>query len=229
MIESLSRGLGEILCFDGDNIVIYDKKSKVCMLQAADGASAARIAAMVPEDTELAMSLQECVNRALKERGYRVDCATWQFLYTEKVPLPVRLKSAALGQSAAPGYMDIRRLGPEHLDYVSARQEHNDRRYIKICIELGNMYGAFDCGEIVGFIGMHREGSIGLLYVDEPYRGRGIAEALEAFMVNRMLERGWTPYGHVVCGNKASESLQEKLGFYRAGKTVWWLSGGFCG
>ena len=253
MIESLSRGLGEILCFDGDNIVIYDKKSKVCMLQAADGASAARIAAMVPEDTELAMSLQECVNRALEERGYRVDCATWQFLYTEKVPLPVRLKNAALGQSAAsgadvsqgrngapgadvsqgqsaaPGYMDIRRLGPEHLDYVSARQEHNDCRYIKICIELGNMYGAFDCGKIVGFIGMHREGSIGLLYVDEPYRGRGIAEALEAFMVNRMLERGWTPYGHVVCGNKASESLQEKLGFYRAGKTVWWLSGGFCG
>lgn len=214
MIESLSRGLGEILCYEGENILIYDKKSKVSMAQAADDVSSARIAELVPEDTELVMSAQESLNRALEARGYRVDCATWQYLYTEKVPLPVRKQ------------LDIRQLKPEHLDYVSARQEHNDRRYVKICIELGNLYGAFSDGQIVGFIGMHREGSIGLLYVDEEYRGQGIAGMLEAFMVNRMLKRGWTPYGHVVCGNEASQKLQEKLGFYKAGKTMWWLTGG---
>lgn len=236
MIESLSRGLGEILCFDGDNILIYDKKSKVSMVQAADEASAARIAAMVPEDTELVMSTQESLNRALEERGFRLDCATWQYLYTEKVPLSVRKCEASHvkgglqpGEASRPGIpmsqTEIRRLGQEHLDYVSARQEHNDRRYVKICIELGNMYGAFAGDELVGFIGMHREGSIGLLFVEEAHRGEGIAEALEAFMVNRMLKRGWTPYGHVVCGNEASERLQEKLGFYKAGKIVWWLTG----
>ncbi len=182
------------------------------------------------------MSTQESLNRALEERGFRLDCATWQYLYTEKVPLSVRKCEASHvkgvlqpGEASRPGIpmsqTEIRRLGQEHLDYVSARQEHNDRRYVKICIELGNMYGAFAGDELVGFIGMHREGSIGLLFVEEAHRGEGIAEALEAFMVNRMLKRGWTPYGHVVCGNEASERLQEKLGFYKAGKIVWWLTG----
>lgn len=239
MIESLSRGLGEILYVDGGNILIYDKRSKVSMVQAEDETSAARLAALVPGDTELIMSMQESVNRALEERGYRVDCATGQFLYTERVPLPVRLRYSGASQdrkdsshldasqnNRASRHMDIRQLGMEHLNYVSARQEHNDRRYIKICIELGNMYGAFEDNELLGFIGMHREGSIGLLHVDEMHRGEGIAAALEAFMVNLMLKKGWTPYGHVVCGNEASERLQEKLGFYKAEKTVWWLSGG---
>lgn len=225
MIESLSRGLGEILYFDGKNLLIYDKKSKVSMLLAEDEASAVRLAAMVPEDTELVMSMQESMNRALEERGYHIDCATWQYLYTERVPLHVR-PNRALHPNDASHHLDIRKLGVEHLDYVSAHQEHNDRRYVKICIELGNMYGAFVDNELVGFIGMHREGSIGLLYVDEEHRREGIAESLAAFMVNRVLEKGWTPYGHVVCGNEASEKLQEKLRLYKAGKIIWWLSAG---
>lgn len=213
MIESLSRGWGEILCREGKNILIYDRKSKVGMVQAADAASAERIAAMVPEDTELVMSTQEEMNRALEERGFVMDCATWQFLYTEKVPLPVK-------------HRDIRKLDLSYLDAVSARQEHNDRRYIKICLELGNLYGAFVGDELVGFAGMHREGSLGLLYVEEAYRKEGLAASLEAFTINKTMEKGWTPYGHVVCGNEASERLQEKLGLYRAKKTVWWLERG---
>lgn len=209
MIENLSRGQGEILCWEGENIVIYDEKSKVCMLKAEAGQEE-RTAAMVPDDTELVMTQQEELNRALEKRGCRIDCATNQFLYTEKAPLPVR-------------HRDIRRLGPEYLDYVSSRQEHNSRRYMEICIRQGNLYGAFLEGKPVGFAGVHREGSMGLLYVEEQYRGMGIAEALESFLVNRFQEKGQTPYGHVICGNEASERLQEKLGFYKAEKTVWWL------
>lgn len=210
MIESLSRGFGEILYCDGGDILVYDGKSKVSMVQAAGEDTAAKMAAMIPDGTELVMSAQESVNRELEGRGFCIDCSTWQFLYTEKVKLPVKHK-------------DIRRLTMEHLDYISGRQEHNDRSYVKICIGLGNLYGAFVGDKLVGFAGMHREGSMGLLYVEEAYRGQGIAEALEAYLVNKTLEKGWVPYGHVVCGNEASERLQEKLGLYRAEKVFWWL------
>nr|WP_304442847.1 GNAT family N-acetyltransferase [uncultured Acetatifactor sp.] len=85
------------------------------------------------------------------------------------------------------------------------------------------MYGAFLEGRQVGFVGTHDEGSLGMLFVEEPFRGRGIGASLEAYVVNRMLERGQTPYGHVAVGNAASERLQERLGFYKAEKTFWWL------
>ena len=41
--------------------------------------------------------------------------------------------------------------------------------------------------------------------------------------MNHMLEKGWTPYGHVAAGNASSERLQERLGFYKAEKKFWWL------
>nr|WP_296465260.1 GNAT family N-acetyltransferase [uncultured Acetatifactor sp.] len=85
------------------------------------------------------------------------------------------------------------------------------------------MYGAFLEGRQVGFVGTHEEGALGMLFVEEPFRGRGIGASLEAYVVNRMLERGQTPYGHVAVGNAASERLQERLGFYKAEKTFWWL------
>lgn len=215
MIENLSRGFGEILYCNGEalqhsDILIYDRRSKVSMLQAAGEETAAELAARIPEETELIMSTQECVNRELQKKGYRIECATWQYLYTEKVRLAVKHK-------------DIRRLTREHLNYVCEHQEHNDRRYIEICLELGNLYGAFAEDRLVGFAGMHREGSMGLLYVDEAYRGQGIARSLEAYLVNTALDKGWLPYGHVVCGNTASEKLQEELGFYKSDKIVWWL------
>lgn len=62
-----------------------------------------------------------------------------------------------------------------------------------------------------------------MLFVEEPFRGRGIGASLEAYVVNHMLEKGWTPYGHVAAGNASSERLQERLGFYKAEKKFWWL------
>ena len=66
---------------------------------------------------------------------------------------------------------------------------------------------------------------MGLLYVEEEYRRQGIAESLEAFCINRCLEKGWTPYGHVLTDNTASEKLQDKLRFYKASQSIYWLSG----
>ena len=98
-----------------------------------------------------------------------------------------------------------------------------DSEYIRARIQAGAMYGAFAEERIVGFAGIHSEGSLGMLFVEEPFRRQGIAAALEACAVNRMLEKGWTPYGQISAENTASIKLQEKLGFYRAEKTFWWL------
>ena len=53
----------------------------------------------------------------------------------------------------------------------------------------GMMYGAFADGKLAGFIGMHAEGSMGILEVFEEFRRQGIAEALERHLINRILEK----------------------------------------
>ena len=101
----------------------------------------------------------------------------------------------------------------------------------RICerrILAGDMYGAFAEGRPAGFIGIHSEGSLGMLFVEEAYRGRGIGASLEAFGVNRILEKGRTPFVYVEDRNELSLRLQEKLGFIQAKKTFFWLEKSAC-
>ena len=87
----------------------------------------------------------------------------------------------------------------------------------------GAVYGIFVDDVLAGYIGTHGEGSIGMLYVDEAYRHRGLAADLESFMFNRDLEAGRTPYGQIIVTNNASISLQEKIGVYGGDRIISWL------
>ncbi|MCM1056124.1 MAG: GNAT family N-acetyltransferase [Firmicutes bacterium] len=87
------------------------------------------------------------------------------------------------------------------------------------------MYGAYTDGRLTGFIGVHDAGGMGMLYVEEAYRGLGIGRSLISYQINRILEQGRKPYCHVPQNCPAVEGILEKLGLYRAGKAVWWLEG----
>ena len=222
MIESLRRGRAEILYWEGNDILLYDRRCVTCMISASSRETGRRMLELIPEETCTVVTSQAFLNEALcggdgmADEGtgiygqFEIHSECCQLLYTQKTPLPVKHK-------------DIRRLTMDQLDYVSEHYSYDGRSYVEARIREGVMYGAFVEEEPVGFIGMHSEGSLGLLYVEEAYRRHGIALSLEAYMINRTLEKGWTPYGHVILGNEGSFALQEKLGLYRSDRTVWWL------
>ena len=210
MIESLRRGRAEIIWWEGENILLCDRRCRICMITASSREAGEKMLSLVPRKTQTFVTSQAFLNEMLWEENYETHIECSQFLYTQKVPLPVK-------------HRDIRKLTPAHLDYVSGHYTHDDRDYVEARIREGVMYGAFVEDRPVGFVGMHNEGSVGLLYVEEAYRRQGIAVSLEAYIINRILEKGWTPYGHVIVDNRESFALQEKLGLYRSNRTIWWL------
>ena len=50
-----------------------------------------------------------------------------------------------------------------------------------------------------------------------------IGSSLMAYAVNRLLERGWTPYVQLPVENRKGAEFLESLGFYPAKKTIWRL------
>lgn len=211
IIECLARGLGEILYMRGEDIAVWQWDGRICMINAVSQEHGEELLKYCPlDEAELFVTGQDFMKAMLEKRGYKGLFPCRQFLYTEKVPLPVRHK-------------DIRRLGMESFDYICARYDMGSVDYVRDRILAGVMYGAFAGGQLAGFIGMHSEGSLGMLYVEEDCRRQGFASSLIAYAANRILERGWTPYGQVVSGNEASIRLQEKLGFYQAKDHFWWM------
>ena len=99
----------------------------------------------------------------------------------------------------------------------------NDLEYFYERVESGNVFGAFIGDKLAGVIGIHSEGSIGMLYVDENYRKMKLGMALETYMFNQAIEKGWIPYGQVIIDNDKSFKLQEKMGLYCSKDSVYWM------
>lgn len=211
MMESLSRGRAEILVNDGDNILLYDRGCRLCMLCAADAAGGDRLLEAMPGETRLAVASREFLNGMLEERlGFAVSAECRQACYTQKNPLHVRHK-------------DIRLLAEEHLPYLAEHSDRESAAYLAERVAAKAIYGAFVGDEPVGFMGWHSDGSLGLLYVQEDFRRRGIGASLEAFCINRQLELGYVPYVHVEVRDEVSVKLQEHLGLYLSGESLWRL------
>lgn len=228
MIELLRRGQARIL-YDGEaGVLLQDRESGCYMITAQDGAQGRQILQECLREIEEGRRQGEELliaahQKAVKEAAEEILAAETflccrHAVYTRKEPLP----AALYGRKMA-GEFVIRQLTEEYLEEAAGRYHLAGREYLRGRIRRGCMYGAFAGELLAGFIGVHEEGSIGMLEVLPAYRRKGIGAALEAYMVNLFLERGFTPYGQVGTDNPASEKMQEKLGLCFSREEIFWL------
>lgn len=86
------------------------------------------------------------------------------------------------------------------------------------------IFGAIANGKLAGFIGRHSDGSMGMLEVFESFRRRGIAAALEKFLITYVMTFGRIPVCDVFTDNPASMALQQKLGLTKGIGYTYWIS-----
>lgn len=230
MIELLRRGQARILYDGEEGVLLRDRESGCYMITAQGGAQGRLILRecrqeiaerQKREEGFLLAAHQKDVKEAAQEiLGMETFMCCRHAVYTKKEPLPAALYGRKLS-----GEFTVRPLSAEHLEAVARRYHLVQREYLRDRIRRGCMYGAFEGQLLAGFIGIHEEGSIGMLEVLPAYRRKGIGSALEAYMINLFLERGFTPYGQIGTDNPSSEKMQEKLGLYFSKEEVFWLRG----
>lgn len=219
MTQLIFRGQAEIL-YHGkpQNILIWDKVSGIYFVTSAEEEQGVLMLEIIKKHANskgrmnyLLVSHQEFMGPLIEMKFQMQPFLTsYQVVYTRKGPLPANKK------------VDVRKLEFIHVQEVIEQYSIVGEEEIRERISSGNMWGAFLQGKLIGFIGIHREGSIGMLHVLPEYRNGGIAMALETEVINRMLEKGLTPYGQVEENNHVSRKLQEKLGFYFSKDKVHW-------
>ena len=214
MMEALKRGIGKVLYEMNGNLAVGC--GDVLMVYANNTEDAQIMLHKVFADNPGYMNLevvsaQSFVNEILEsEFNIKVRLECMQACYTRNVSLPVRFK-------------DIRPLGIEYLEQILTDYHACSKEYIKMRMEAGAFYGAFDKEQLIGFIGTHAEGSMGMLFVKEDYRCQGIGTALESYLINLQIGRGEIPYCQINVGNAVSVRVQEKLGLYFSKEKIYWL------
>ena len=120
---------------------------------------------------------------------------------------------------------DAVRLGPEHACRALELAElTRPGPFGPRTIELGEYYGYFEGERLVAMAGerMHagtlREISGVCTHPD--FQGRGLARRLMNKVIARELDRGETPFLHVMCANTGAHRLYERMGFRDYRETI---------
>ena len=221
MAECVRRGKAVMLHESENGVLLYEKSSRIYMLAANDleGAGLA-LTAMTGQKLEGDRCFIVAHGEAAKEAVYaRFPVAREQKCY----------QVAYFGEPrSVGGVLTLSTPTQEEVEAVKRIYELEPPENIEALYRQGKLFSARKAsgeeeGSFVGFIGIHPEGSMGMLHVFEQYRRRGYAEEIEKCLINQLIARGESPYGHVMIGNEASLALQEKLGMETAGQFVYWL------
>jgi len=202
MLEALKRGRGEVVCFEGQTVLIRRNEGPGIYLLTTDSPEAGFAAfAGLPAPRDVVARGPGAAEMIAARFGLERSeyCCNVAYLKQERLTWD------------CPGLV-IRPFRVEELPAFLAHYDIETEAEAREHIARGELFAAELDGKLAGFMGLHADGSMGLLEIFPDYRRLGIGRAIEKFLINFCLDRGWTPYGQVFCDNEKSFSLQEHLG-----------------
>lgn len=212
MTEPIRRGSAEILFAGDDGVLLRETRSGAVMISVTSPVAGEKMIAGLVKPELFVAHQQFCVSLIRENFGYvrLFDCVQAVYTRYTKLPVTAGIEIGTLSQTCLPAVLN-------HYHTI------DDPDYIRKLICRREIFGAFIEGSLAGFIGIHDEGSMGLLEVFPEFRRRGVGTALISFLVNYHLEKGQIPFGQIMAGNVKSVRLQEKLGFEISADHLYWL------
>ncbi len=210
-MEAVRRGNGDILSVKGVSVLLRENRSGAYHFVTEDSPQALRFADQVASPKVVLAYSEPCAAALSEKYGFENKLPCVSFIYMSQYHLPVDPS------------LVIRPLEPSDFETVAQCLGDTDSGYVQDRLESGNIFGAFLDGTLVGFGGYCITGSIGMINVFPAYRRLGYGSSIEAFLVNRDVDAGRTPFCLVPRENDAASSMQEKLGLQSNYKTLSWL------
>ena len=210
MLEPIRRGVAEIIYAEYDGVIIKEKISEACMVSMT---SLEKFKALINLENYdfFAAHQQDIAEWIQNEKKLTEKFEAYEAVYMKKEKIE--------------GSFDrIRNLSNEYINQICENYHSmDDDEYIAELIERKHIWGIFEEEKLAGFIGIHSEGSMGLLEVLTDYRRKGYGYKLEAFLINYFLESNMVPFCQVIAGNKESFELQKKIGMKISQGTATWI------
>lgn len=217
MKEVYRLGNCDVLYEENDGILLYDHTSKNYYSSAKTLAGAKDIAHKLPQDYGMLIAHDEFLLQLDKnEFSYQGLLKFYNHVYDKRTKYIIPEND-----------FTFKMLDEQYLEIIKKHysiEELCDDEYLLGRIKDG-MMGAFIDEKIVGFIGIHDNGAVGLLEVFPEYQGKHIATYLQCNYVNYLIDKKYegTIYTQTKENNEISIRIQKKLNFRKAEKLALWF------
>ena len=208
----LKRGTGEIIEDQAEALFVHDTVSGAYFLACENTALCLSLLDRhVDRGIGLLMASNAALGRIVFERysfSDKLEC--FQVAYYGELPVNDSI-------------LRIRVAARSDLPMLTQSYHMISPKEMAMVVDRKTMFLGYTGDQLVGFIGEHLEGSMGLLYVFPEFRRKGIATALEKYYIDRTMEKGFVPFGQVEKNNKESLLLQKKLNMTQSEKLTIWM------
>ena len=213
MLQPIRRGSTEVLAANPRGVLLYEKASRTHMLTVEAPEYAEEFLGQIDRATLMAIHQEYLVGEAAQLFNLQPTMRCHQAAWMRPAP-PVLPETP----------FHVEALSMDRCETVHALYSHDiGREYVEGRLAAGEMFGAFRDESLAGFIGLHEEGSMGMLEVLPAYQRMGVGTLLVAFLCARLMERGLTPFSQFTVDNLASRKLHESMGFSISSENVFWL------
>ena len=214
MTEPIRRGTAEIISAGENGVLLIETISRAYMLAADTAEEGIRLLSKVKNPKLASIHRMDIAYEVSRLFGLPVTMECHTAVWTGQTP-----------PKAHSGAFDVRVLNRGHIQLIADMYSHPGigPGYIDGRIMAGEMIGAFVGDELAGFIGLHEEGSMGMLEVARKFRRQGVASSLLSHLCAWLLSRGRTPFSQFATDNEPSRRLHEHMGFRISNRPVYWL------
>ena len=208
----IERGSGEIVAEREGALLVRDKISGALMLDCTDREVGRSLLDCCVEEScnLLTVTDYELGMAAYEKYGFTGKMECYQVVYCGEMPVDDSGLTYRVAEEA-------------DLPMLIATYQFISPDEIAALVKMRTILLGYEADRLIGFIGEHLEGSMGLLHVFPEYRRRGFATALQKQYMMRTMKRGYLPFGQVDRNNAASLALQEKLGLQRSDDLIVWM------
>ena len=213
MIESIKRHQANIIRSDIHGVVLFDVPSETYMISCDSLEDYKRLLQDIEEIKECEV-FQSWAKSYVQEKYHLIHRDTYYQAAILK-EFPVTIPKPIL---------TIRRLNENDISLVKTFYPTNDYTYVIQRLKEGALFGGFSNNKVIGFIGIHDEGSIGLLVVIEKYKRQGYGLALLDFIIHHFIKNNRIPYSQISHTNQASIFLHQKAGMEISTGVIEWLT-----
>ena len=183
----------EVYLRSGEWAIAYDSPTALMLkwnrgwlhaLAAFDLAEARQLLASIPPEDAFVARGCEGLQDLGAELGFNGCHPCRQVVYDKMTPMPVHTE------------LTIRHPDEKDFPKVAASYDMGTEEELREDYHSPDFLGGYLNGELVGYIGLHGEGSMGMLHVFPPYRRRGYGEALYGTLINHQLQKGRVPFAN---------------------------------
>lgn len=122
------------------------------------------------------------------------------------------------------GSLSFKPASLEDYGWIRERYDLADDQELKETLENERLFLAYDHeNHLVGYGGMHSEGSMGMLEIFSDFRRKGYGAQFEKFLCGWFMDEGLIPFCHVFDDNTASQKMNEEIGMEETDHPVWWI------